>query len=132
VLRTRARLLAVLAAIALMLPGGALARASYFCRMMERVMPSCCCAHAQEREAQRAPRASAPDCCERMEAPSRSNASPANAAVPLVAPAALLAVLPAYLDVLALLGVESAVTPQARAPPSLGPPLFVVHCSLLI
>lgn len=130
--RPRARLLAVLAAIALMLPGGALARAAYFCRMMERVMPSCCCAHEQEREAERAPRASAPDCCERLEAPSRSPAGGANAAVPLVAPAALLAVLPAYLELQAPLGVEGAFTPQARAPPSVGPPLFVVHCSLLI
>jgi hypothetical protein len=135
-LALRARIFALLAAIALMLPSGAAARAAYFCRMMERVMPSCCCrgahaAHAAREEARQA-KASSPDCCERFGTPSRAPASAAACDAALQVPsAALLSLLP--IDVVfaapALVGAERGS--QARAPPRGEPPLFIVHCALL-
>jgi hypothetical protein len=129
----RTRIVALLAAIALMLPSGAVARAHYFCKMMERVMPACCCAGEHD-DAVAAPaaKASAPSCCERLQSPTRASASSASLSGPDVPSAALASVLPDF----RLEGGPAAVVglhePQARAPPSLGPPLFVSYCVFLI
>lgn len=133
--RFRARLFALVAAIALMLPSGAAARVSYFCRMMERSVSSCCCAHAKAKLAKQTKRETtvqAPSCCERLTAPSRAHGTTVSDGPPPIPSAALATVLPDFL--LAQLGEASVATfaPSARAPPSLGPPLFVSHCSLLI
>jgi hypothetical protein len=128
----RVRLLALVAAIALMLPSGAAARASYFCRMMERAMPACCCAHAKGKQTKREASVQAPSCCDRLTAPSRAQAS---AAVDrsLEVPAAVLAtVLPDFLALPPPGAVTKLTVPMARAPPSLGPPLFLAHCAFLI
>lgn len=134
-LALRARIVALLAAIAMMLPNGAAARAAYFCRMMERVMPSCCCsgAHAAHgaRDEPRQAKAGSPDCCERVGAPNRAPAGAASDAELQVPSAALVSLLP--IDVLfaapVALGAEHASS--ARGPPPRARPLFIVHCSLL-
>lgn len=128
----RARIVAVLAVIALMLPSGAVARAHYFCKMMERVMPACCCAGEHTSEAAASAKASAPSCCERLLAPNRASASAAASSLPDVPAAALASVLPDFTrqgDPALVVGVRR---PQARAPPGVGPPLFVSYCALLI
>jgi hypothetical protein len=134
-LRFRARLLALVAAIALMLPSGALARASYFCRMMERSVSSCCCAHARAKLAKQTKRQTtvqAPSCCDRLTAPSRANGSAVSDGAPQVPSAALAAVLPHFLLAPLAEANVTAFAPSARAPPSVGPPLFLSHCSFLI
>jgi len=88
-LRFRVRLLALVAAIALMLPSGAAARVSYFCRMMERAVPACCCAHAKAKQAKRETTAQAPSCCDLLSTPSRAHASAVSDSSPQVPAAAL-------------------------------------------
>jgi hypothetical protein len=133
-LRFRARLLALVAAIALMLPSGALVRASYFCRMMERSVASCCCAHAKAKLAkqQRAAAVQAPSCCDRQAAPARAPGNAAGDGPPQVPSATLASVLPDFLLSPLADALVGAFVPSARAPPSLGPPLFLAHCSFLI
>lgn len=126
------RLLALVAALALLLPGGAAAGVRYFCDMMEQVTSSCCCPREHKAKgATRSVEARAPDCCKRLASPERADAPSASDLMPQLPPAALVAIL----EPVASSGVESgrilAAPPQARAPPALGPPLFIVHCALL-
>ena len=132
-LALRARIVAVLAVIALMLPSGAVARAHYFCKMMERVTPACCCAGQHHTAAAASgAKASAPSCCERLRSPTRASASAASAQAPDVPTAALAVVLPDFALELDSAAVVNARNPQARAPPGVGPPLFVTYCAFLI
>jgi hypothetical protein len=115
-----------------MLPSGAAARASYFCRMMDRAMPACCCAHAKAKQAKRETSVQAPSCCDRLTAPSRAHASAVPDRLFEVHAAALAVVLPDFLDLPAPPALARVTLPMARAPPGLGPPLFVTHCAFLI
>ena len=128
----RARIFALCAAIALMLPAGATARPHYFCRMMERVRSSCCCAaERSEHEAERRAQVRGQDCCERVIAPTRAGASAASDATIDVPVAAVVAMLSAYEWLQRPLSVARAAERQARGPPGVGPPLFIAHCALL-
>jgi len=128
----RARIFALLTAIAVMLPGGAASPAHYFCRMAERVQAACCCAGAQD------PHDSAPrtevqpqDCCEKLAQPSRATASSADQPALDVPSPALGTLLPVDAWVGTAGGSSHVALRQARSPPSLGPPLFITHCSFL-
>jgi len=128
----RARIFALLTAIAVLLPGGAAAPAHYFCRMMERVQPACCCAGARnEHTAVRRAEVRHADCCERLTQPSHATASAAEEPALAVPAAAVLAVLPVYAWLGQAVSSDHSTARQARSPPSLGPPLFIAHCSLL-
>src|SRR4051812_45827620 len=121
-LALRARIVALVAVIALMLPTGAVARAHYFCKMMEQVMPACCCAgEHHEAEAVQAAKASAPSCCERLQSPARASANAGSTAGPDVPAAALAVVLPEFLLERGPAAVIGSSKPRARAPPSVGP-----------
>lgn len=128
----RARLLAVLL-LAVLLPAGAFARAQYHCRMMGRTVTACCCASKHKAKASACEvQIRSRDCCERVSGASeRDLASSAREAAPPVFPAGLAATLPALaLDVPVAASVALS-SPQARAPPGLGPPLFLAHCAFL-
>jgi hypothetical protein len=138
---SRARVIALLAALLMTLPAGAWARSRYFCRAMDRVMDACCCGSMRTVEPlQRSVSVSAVqtaelrsgDCCERLEQPSAKVAlgardadqhSPAPLALALLPLAA-----PPGLPSGWLLPLER---PHSRAPPSPAVPLYLRHCAFL-
>jgi hypothetical protein len=128
----RARILALVAAIALMLPSGAAAGAHYFCRMAERVLPNCCCAAAHdEHESGHEVQVRGAGCCEQMLTPARAGATAANDAALELPAAGLATVLPAAAWPQAPVSRLRAARARSRAPPGVGPPLFIVHCAFL-
>lgn len=52
-------------------------------------------------------------------------------AAPPVPPAALFEILPGFLRAAPLASLTPEFDVKARGPPGLGPPLFILHCSLL-
>ncbi|MEO8185127.1 MAG: hypothetical protein ABI895_40490 [Deltaproteobacteria bacterium] len=129
----RARLVALLASLLVLWPVGAPAHARYFCRMMDRVLDSCCCPRESERVALHSePEVRSPDCCVRLTQGALPTAEPPrHVATPGWMPARLasreLDVTPAFQsDVLDLGGVAKEAV-LAR-----GPPLFLKHCVFLI
>jgi hypothetical protein len=126
-----ARLLPLLAAVVVLLTLAAPDREHYFCRMMGQVLPECCCAEAHAAPAVSAVTVRPVGCCERI-APSKHTgvASVKDHAVS-VSPAALLAVLPSFTHAAPGARVGVTLPALARAPPSIGPPLFIAHCALL-
>lgn len=112
---------------------GTPARAQYLCRMMGVVGTSCCCpATATSREARRETTIRSADCCERLVAATRTTAAPPRDLVPSVGSAVLAATLPVTPYDVVDAQLALVLPPQARAPPALRPPLFIVHCALLI
>jgi hypothetical protein len=127
----RARILALLAALVVLLPGGASLGAQYFCRMMDRAVPACCCATNETDEASGEAGVRPADCCHRLASPDRSAAAAARGAVETIPAAALSAVLPEPVYFPASVSTVCSTTAQARAPPTVEPPLFIAHCAFL-
>jgi len=128
-----ARLRLLLAALIVLLAAAASDRSHYFCTMMGRAVAECCC--ASERSQQRSRHASvrASDCCERLTAARQPVAAPSShPALPDFAVAALLTTLPSVECPEPSFRLAPALSAPARAPPALGPPLFLAHCALLI
>jgi len=124
--------LALLTAIALLLPSGAVARTYYFCRMMDRAQSACCCAGERaSHDAVRRAELRRPDCCEQVAKPARATASTSLDPALDVPKAALATLLPIEVWVGEALSATNAAPRQARAPPGVGPPLFITHCSFL-
>ena len=135
----RLRVVALLVGLAIVLPSPAFARAHYFCRMMDRVMDAPCCAADRNtdqlglwQQGRRREEARAPDCCVRVEASRGAIASSPRLSMPVVPSAALMTILEGWSFTPAPVTAARARLEQARAPPLLGPPLFLAHCSLLI
>jgi hypothetical protein len=131
----RARLVAVLTSLLLLWPVGAQAQARYFCRMMDRVIDSCCCARQSELEAlliQAEAEARSPDCCVRLTqgalpaADARRDAATPSSMPALPAANELQVSTDFQREVLELAGVEK------EAVVARGPPLFLKHCVFLI
>ena len=128
----RARIFALLAALVMLLPGGASAHGRYYCRMMGRVVASCCCGpdaraptpkHAQEiQEA---------DCCHRISSTTRSASLGTRQAVREIAAAALSPAVREPFDVQPGTDTGNSCAESTQAPLAIGPPLFVVHCAFL-
>ena len=108
-------------------------RTQYYCRIMESVMPRCCCEASAEAPRQRfAAELQRADCCELIPQANGATAPAARDAAAQLPPAPILALLPAVTDLSEPGGSLLADTPQqARAPPSFGPPLFLANCVLL-
>jgi hypothetical protein len=129
----RARLVAFLASLLMLWPVGTPTHARYFCRMMERVMDTCCCPRKSALEALHSEaQAQSPDCCVRL---TQGSMPAADSRRDLATPSTLTALLPANAlgvspsfqrEVLELHGVEEDAV-LAR-----GPPLFLKHCVFLI
>lgn len=129
----RGQLIAAVTALALLLPGTAFARAHFFCRMMNRVVATCCCERdaAPSSEALCAVKIRMSDCCERLAPSARTPTLKAFGTDVFVPPAAIVATVPA-LDYVLGPSIGARMLPaQARAPPIVGPPLFIAHCSFL-
>ena len=123
----------MLTALAVLLPASAFGRSHYFCRMMDRVVASCCCAASggHDQNASCGPRVRATDCCDKITTGTRSTTLPAGGTDFQVPPAALSATVSAAVYVIPKGGGTLTAPVKARAPPGVGPPLYIVHCSLL-
>lgn len=129
----RLQLIAVLTALAVLLPGSALARTKYFCRMMNRVVATCCCDSetSSSEDSSCGPQVQASDCCEKITTAARSATVRAKATAFSVPPAALTATVPTSVYVFPKTVATLALPAHARAPPGVGPPLFILNCSFL-
>ena len=128
----RLPMLTLIAALAILLPSGALARTHYFCHMAEKVMPSCCCAEQPApHDAEQPAQARTPDCCERLVSPERAGTRGVDDAALHVPTAALAIVIEPYLAPRLESGRVGLAPRGGRGPPGAGPPLFIVHCALL-
>ncbi len=130
----RARLLALVAAATLLMPASALAQVVYLCKMTGAIGERCCCSSAKDAAPQAAPSHPAverPDCCELQLQASRDAVASAAQTMPSVGPAVLVSTL--TIEELVDRGGtdELSGAPQARGPPSIGPPLYLENCSLL-
>jgi hypothetical protein len=122
-------------ALVLLLPSVVSARAEYFCRPLQRVVSSSCCAGArapQQRPADATPRIRAEDCCQRLPAAARTSVpgtrpESERVTAPL---AASLEGLPVRVALPALAACqrwfERSITARVH-----GPPLFIANCALL-
>jgi hypothetical protein len=125
------RFLAFLATLLIALPALASTRTHYFCRVMERVLPACCCAHESPTKPSEGSEVRAADCCEKISAAARTASATLSDPPKHVPPFALVATVPSFTVALAPTSVASTPVPNAQAPPGLGPPLFIKNCSLL-
>jgi hypothetical protein len=126
----RAWLFALLATL-LLLPSTGAAHSEHYCRMLGRVVASCCC---DDGATARAPtptqQLQADNCCRRLTSPSRSTSLGVGKAlrglVAEVRPPVLLEP-----QASATAGTGSQCAESTQAPLAIGPPLFVKHCALL-
>lgn len=123
----------LVAALVVALPGTAFGRGQYFCRMLGSVTSGSCCAGAKQAPAPSVgPEVRRAGCCDRLPSaePGTSAATRSGGAeIPFPAWAASLSPdAPASDSVAEMLAAKPE---QARAPPALGPPLFLKHCALL-
>lgn len=125
--------MALLAAVAVLFSSGASGRTQYLCHLTGRVLTDCCCAAEAPQRAPRVQQLRATDCCDRLVTAARSGATGIRDAVSRVPGAALVAVLPWQPPPPPLPSEQVALVFHAtRAPPAVGPPLFVAHCAFLI
>ncbi len=128
----RARVLALLAALVMLLPSGAPARTQYYCAMMGRVMASACCETDEVSPAPNAaPELQAQDCCQRLSSANRN----ASLGTRNVLHGVVAAALPSRVFEAFRVGPRSdtgsSCAESTQAPLAIGAPLFVVHCAFL-
>ena len=127
---SRAQLHILLAALVALLVAVVSDRAHYFCKMADRAVEECCC--PAEHEHQSGPVARAPDCCEPLALLGRTLAVLPNDAAPSAPHVAVAALLPMPELPVPSFELLASTPAAARAPPAIGPPLFLAHCALLI
>jgi len=128
----RAWIFALLATVLVLLPSGGRVHSEHYCRMMGRVVASCCCDDAVATSTPGSqPQIRESDCCQRISsaAPSTLGVDKAvryghAALATQVAPFVVAALEPSSRD-------DGPCRESTQAPPALGPPLFVKHCALL-
>ena len=127
----RARIFALFAALAMLLPSGASARTQYYCRMMGRVVASSACdEEASFKAVGSAQELQLADCCQRLSSSSRSASLGTLEAVHDVAPAASVAAAQPFVVGL-LHDSDGFCAESTQAPLAIGPPLFIAHCAFL-
>jgi hypothetical protein len=127
------RLQLLLAALIVLLAAAASDHSQYFCKMMGRAVSECCCSAEQRLHHSRSATMQPSDCCERLAAgQERVAITSHNATAPDFPSAALATTLPTFAAAESDFRVVPALRPPARAPPGVGPPLFISHCALLI
>ena len=126
------RLQLLLVALTVLLATVACDRSRYLCKMMGRAVAECCCAGRHDATRDAGATARAPDCCELIAAPQQRVAASHEATPVQLSGAALAAWLPAFDYPERSFRLLERPPSAARAPPAIGPPLFISHCSLLI
>jgi hypothetical protein len=99
--------------------------------MMNRVVDTCCCDADDGARAACGPKIRASDCCEKLVPAARTTALSAGGIDFDVPPPALTATVSAAAYFVPKSVAVLRLPVHARAPPGNGPPLFLVHCSLL-
>lgn len=134
----RVKLFALLAALLVLLPGGASAHAQYYCQMTGQVVAACCCgaersarASARSKESTSLPECRVADCCQRVSSASLAASPGAQQAFQHLATAPLSLMVPAGFRLDAQGAPRGACAEATQAPLAIGPPLFVQHCALL-
>ncbi len=126
-----ARLLALFAALVLLLPGPAAARAQYYCRMTGRVIAATTCDNrSAPKVTRRTQEAQLPDCCQRLSSSNRSASLGTPDAINHIAPAHVATLTPVF-GLRPSSGPISVCAEPTQAPLAIGPPLFIVHCAFL-
>lgn len=129
--RFRLQIIALFAVLAILLSGAAAAQIRYRCLMSGRIFDACCCSKAGVPPAGNRPvEVRAPGCCEKVVSAARAGAT-ATLDVEQSLPATVAASVPFRIDPLPRPSVETHVVWRDRAPPAIGPPLFIKHCSFL-
>lgn len=119
-----------LVALVVLLVTAASDQPHYFCRMMGRTMAERCC--PAEPAAASSATVRAPDCCERLVTSANAVVVASHEAMPRVHAAPAIALAPWLEYPQPTFRLLSRAPRAARAPPAIGPPLFLTHCSLLI
>jgi hypothetical protein len=128
----RAWVFALLATLLVLLPNGAPAPAEHYCRMMGRVVATCCCGDAAGTAAPSAgQQIQVENCCQRVSPGNRSASLAPSKALPSLAPAAFLTAVLAPRGAPSNAGIGRKCAESTQAPLAIGPPLFVKHCALL-
>jgi hypothetical protein len=127
-----ARTLAFFTALLCLLAVSVPARAQYFCRMMDRVVDSCCCESSAGLEGERRAELRAPDCCVRLTRGALPAAEVRRDAVPPLPAPALVTAAPLLIAAAPVRQLPNLRRPGQRVRPTRGPPLFLQHCALLI
>lgn len=127
-----ARLQLLLVALVVLLAAVASDRSHYFCKMMGRAVAECCCPGAHDANQNDGATAQSPDCCELLAASKQPLAAHHQATAANPHAAALAVLLPAFEYSEPSFRVIETPRTLARAPPAIGPPLFLSHCALLI
>lgn len=128
-----ARLQPLLVALVVLLAATAADRAHYFCKMMGRATAECCCAGAPD-SAQDAGAVAVrgPDCCERLVPATYPVVVASRDIAPSMLSASFVLLPRGFEYPTRNFRVLETTPAAARAPPALGPPRFLAHCSLLI
>jgi hypothetical protein len=129
----RARIFALLAALLMLLPGGAWARTQFYCPMMGHIVASCCDeTDALSQAPSAAPQLRVADCCQRLSSSNQGASLGTHEAFQEVAAAALPSTRPPSFGLSPREGdTGSSCAEATQAPLAIGPPLFVAHCALL-
>ena len=128
-----ARLQLLLLALVVLLAAAASDRAHYFCKMMGRATAECCCAGAAAAtEDAGAVAVRGTDCCERLVRSTAPLVAASHDAAPGVLAAAYVSLPPRFEYPMLSFRALGTTPAAARAPPAIGPPLFLAHRSLLI
>lgn len=126
------RLQLLLVALVVLLAAAASDRSHYFCKMMGRAVAECCCPGAHDASQNDGAAARAPDCCELLAASKQSVAANHEATAPTLSATPVAVMLPGFEYSEPTFRLVETPRTLARAPPAIGPPLFISHCSLLI
>jgi hypothetical protein len=128
----RARIVAFLAVLLVLLPVGRSAHARYFCPAMDRVLDSCCCGDEWTLEIPSSEtEARPPDCCVRLTQGALPAAARPDFAKPILPPALLVTSEP-QVSRAVLRDILGDAPEEEHAVPPRGPPLFLKHCVFLI
>ena len=127
-----ARLQLLLVALVVLLGVAASDRSHYFCKMLGRAVEECCCPGAHDANQNDGATARAPDCCELMAGSKQPVAAYHHATAPSLSATPVAVTLASFEYSEPSFRLVETPRTLARAPPAIGPPLFLSHCALLI
>ena len=127
----RAWVFALLASLLVLLPNGGPVRSEHYCRMLGRVVASCCCENDVAVAPGAAQQVQLEGCCQRISSLGRNATLGGDKALRVVGAAALAATVLALPEADSRGCSDSQCGESTQAPLAIGPPLFMKHCALL-
>jgi len=130
--RLRLRILVLTLMAGLLVPVTAFARVLSICNMGGAKAKACCCHKGAKKAGCKTPAIDRQSCCKTLVTHSEKASATQGAGAGFdVPPAALLERLPAIAHTERALSEGARFAPRARAPPPIGPPLFLRDCRIL-